>query len=215
MNKRYKYPRIYHVPWSPNLQNDDRKHPDMSVFEGQNVVVTIKMDGENTTWYRDAIHARSIDSQNSNHPSRDFVKGMWAQYKYMIPDNRRICGENVYALHSIQYIGLESYFYVFSIWQDNICMKWSQTKAICEEMGLTMVPTIYEGIYDEEKIKNAYKKYDFNEGYVIRLERSFPFDFENQTFFSEIAKYVRKNHVQTDEHWLKNWDKTKINKLKD
>jgi len=47
MAKLYKFPRIYHVPWSPNLQNDDRRHPDMSIFEGREVVVTEKMDGEN------------------------------------------------------------------------------------------------------------------------------------------------------------------------
>ena len=46
MSKLYKHPRIYHAPWSENLQNDDRRHPDMSVFDGQIVVVTEKLDGE-------------------------------------------------------------------------------------------------------------------------------------------------------------------------
>jgi hypothetical protein len=214
-SKKYKFPRIFHVPWSPNLQNDDRKHPDMSVFAGKNVVVTIKMDGENTTWYKDVIHARSIDSQNANHTSRDFVKNMWAQRKYLITDGRRICGENLYAEHSIKYADLDSYFYVFSIWHDDICLSWDDTKKICEELDLTTVPVIYEGIYDVDKIKTIFQNYDFNEGYVIRIADTFAHDFDSETFLNPIAKFVRENHVQTDKHWLKTWDKTKINKLKD
>ena len=214
MTTRYKYPRTYHVPFSPGLKNDDRRHPDMSIFEDKDVVVSIKMDGENTTWYNDGYHARSIDSQNSNHPSRDYVKALWAQSKHLIPDNRRICGENLYAEHSIKYVDLDSYFYVFSIWQENVCLSWSDTKKICEELNLSIVPVIYEGIYDIDKIKILFQDYDFNEGYVIRIADAFTHDFDTETFFNPMAKYVRKNHVQTDTHWLKNWNKTKINKLK-
>lgn len=214
MNLRYKYPRTYHVPWSPGLKNDDRMHHNMSIFDGKNVIVTIKMDGENTTWYRDAIHSRSIDSQNANHPSRDYVKGMWAQYNFAIANSMRICGENMYAEHSIKYVDLESYFYIFSIWINNTCLSWEKTKEWCETAGLTTVPVLYEGIYDEEKIKEIFKEYDFNEGYVIRIADEFIHDFDNETFFSPMAKYVRENHVQTDEHWLRSWNKTKINKLK-
>lgn len=36
------------------------------------VVITEKMDGENTTLYRDGLHARSLDSRH--HPSRNWVK---------------------------------------------------------------------------------------------------------------------------------------------
>ena len=214
MSKKYKYPRTYHAPWSDGLKNDDRRHPDMSIFEDKNVIVSIKMDGENTTWYKDAIHARSIDSQNANHPSRDFVKGLWAQRKHLITDERRICGENLYAEHSIKYVELDSYFYVFSIWHDDICLSWNATKKICEELDLPTVPVLYEGIYDADKIKTIFQDYDFNEGYVIRVADTFAHDYDSETFFNPMAKFVRKNHVQTDRHWLKNWDKTKINKLK-
>lgn len=213
MENRYKYPRTYHVPWSPNLQNDDRCHPDMSIFEGKNVVVTIKMDGENTTWYRDAIHARSIDSQNANHPSRDYVKSLWAKYKYAIPNSMRVCGENLYAIHSIKYVDLESYFYIFSIWYQNTCWSWEDTEDWCKTTEMPTVPVLYKGIYDEEKIKEIFKDFDFNEGYVIRISDKFIHDFDKETFFLPVAKFVRKNHVQTDKHWLKTWNKTKINEL--
>jgi len=235
MNNRYKYPRIYHVPWSPNLQNDDRKHPDMNVFNDKIVIVTEKMDGENTTLYSDAIHARSIDSQNANHPSRDMVKSLWGNIKYVI-NGMRICGENLYAEHSIKYDNLESYFYVFSIWEENTayssehmlntCYSWEDMLRniiyIRNKTGtmLNTVPVIYYGIFNAEKIQLAWEEYKRknlaeSEGYVIRITEAFNFDFKKETFFTNMAKYVRENHVQTDKHWLKTWNKTKINKLQD
>jgi len=63
-----KYPRTWHVPWSEGMNDDDRLLPDMSSFEGRSVLVTEKMDGENTTMYRDHIHARRVES--GGHPSR-------------------------------------------------------------------------------------------------------------------------------------------------
>ena len=61
---------------------------------GQYVIVTEKMDGENTNMYRDRIHARSIDS--SHHESRSWVKSFHAQIKDSIPSGVKICGENLY-----------------------------------------------------------------------------------------------------------------------
>lgn len=40
-----------------------------------------------------------------------------------------------------------------------------------------------------------------SEGYVVRTVEGFAFD----EFASHIAKWVRKGHVQTDEHWKANW----------
>jgi hypothetical protein len=36
------------------------------------------------------------------------------------------------------------------------------------------------------------------EGYVVRCTRS----FKSNEFEKNVAKFVRKDHVQTDEHWL-------------
>jgi hypothetical protein len=228
MNNKYKFPRIYHAPWSENLQNDDRKHPDMQTFENQLVVVTLKMDGENTSCYSDIIHARSIDSQNANHPSRDMVKSLWGQIKHLILHENRICGENLYAEHSIKYNNLFSYFYIFSIWKNDVCSSWEDvlwyTNYIYEQTNIKLftVPVIYQGIYDEKIIKQIGNYYLQNgymgdpvEGYVIRKYDEFSHNFEdkNNPFCLWYAKVVRKNHVQTDKHWLRTWNKDKINKL--
>lgn len=121
----YKYPRTFHLPWSEGATQDDKITNDLSLFEKE-IVVTIKMDGENTTCYSDYIHARSLDSRN--HVSRNWVKAFHATFKHNIPIGWRICGENLFAQHSIRYDNLESYFYLFSIWDDNNnCLNWADT----------------------------------------------------------------------------------------
>lgn len=70
-----KYPSTPHLPFSPGLQNDDRRILTLDGLIGREVVVTEKMDGENTPMYMDHIHDWSLDSRH--HPSRDWVKAFW------------------------------------------------------------------------------------------------------------------------------------------
>ena len=199
-SKYVKYPRTYHLPFS-NLLKDDRMLESDECFQGKEVVVTLKMDGECTTMYNDYIHARSVDS--NNHPSRNLVKGMWAQISYMIDDNMRVCGENLFAVHSIKYNNLKSYFNVYSIWIENTCLSWKETTEYAGILGLELVPVIYSGIYDIAKIKTAFKPYEKeHEGYVVRLAE----EFKYSAFKSSIAKYVLPEFRQvvnnSHGHWI-------------
>lgn len=122
-SQRFKYPRTPHLPWSPGFTADDIRQRDIQGFEDKEIVITEKMDGECTTIYRDFIHARSIDSRH--HSSRAWVKGLQARLALDIPEGWRVCGENLYAKHSLHYSELESYFYVFAIWdENNRCLSW-------------------------------------------------------------------------------------------
>lgn len=56
---RTHYPRTAHLPWSPGATSDDVRIADLSGLTGREVVVTEKLDGENTTLYADGLHARS------------------------------------------------------------------------------------------------------------------------------------------------------------
>src|ERR1035437_4513308 len=111
-----KFPKIFHFPWSESLQNDDRMLPDISVFNGKEVSVSLKIDGENTGMTRDSCHARSLDS--NDHPSRHWVKGLWGQIKDDLPIGYKFYGENVFAKHSIYYKNLPSYFFLFTVVND-------------------------------------------------------------------------------------------------
>lgn len=198
--KYVKYPRTFHLPYS-NADSDDKVLLSDEMFIGKQVVVTLKMDGENTTMYDDFIHSRSLT--NSNHFTRDYVKGIWAKIKHLLDSNMRLCGENMYAIHTIEYDNLESYFLLFSIWIDDLCLSWKETMEYAKILGLSTVPVIYEGVYDKKLILNTFKQYEStNEGFIIRLSDSFT-DFSNS-----VAKYVKPSFK------VKDWQEFKTNKLK-
>lgn len=199
-----KYPRTHHVPWSPGITDDDRVHSSMSQFHGKRVIVTKKMDGESTTMYRDYIHARSLDGRT--HPSRDWVKGFWSRISYEIPETWRVCGENLYAKHSIGYSNLPSFFLGFSIWDEtNKCLSWDDTLVMFSLLGITPVDVIYDGIYDEAAIKKLWTQsnWDTEEGYVVRTADGFNFS----DFRKYMGKFVRPNHVQPSAH---HWQRSRI-----
>lgn len=155
------------------------------------------MDGENTSMYRDRVHARSIDSKA--HSSRNWVKNLWNEIRYDIPTGWRICGENLYAKHSIGYKDLKSYFYGFSIWnEENICLSWDNTVEWLELLGIVSVPVLYRGIFDEEKLRQLSVDKEKQEGYVVRFSNSFRYE----DFSKSVAKFVRFNHVTTSKYWM-------------
>lgn len=194
-----KYPRTYHLPWSECIPDDDRAASSMAHWEGKRVIVTVKMDGENTSMYTDYFHARSVDSQN--HPSRNWAKNAWSQFAGDIPEGWRVCAENLYAQHSIAYEDLPSYLMGFSVWNErNVCLSWDETVEWMWLFGLPHVPVLYDGIYDEKKIKALWdpSMRDSCEGYVLRLAD----EFDYSQFRTSVAKFVRKDHVQTNKHWM-------------
>ncbi len=167
------------------------------MFEGQEVVVTEKLDGENTTMYPDHIHARSMDSRH--HPSRTWVKALHGSIAHQIPLRWRLCGENMYARHSIGYDNLKSYFYLFSIWDEhNHCLSWKDTKEWAELLGLELPLVLYQGLWNETMIRAIKLDLSRQEGYVVRTQAGFAY----QDFAKHVAKWVRKEHVQTDQHWM-------------
>jgi hypothetical protein len=199
--ERYKYPKTPHLPWSPGVSRDDKVLKSTEHFNGKHIVVTLKMDGENTTMYPDHVHARSLDSKD--HPSRHWIKGLHQNIRYLIPKGWRICGENLYAKHSIYYPNLPSYFLVFSVWNDqNHCLHYQDMLNFCSDLGLEVVLQMYQGIWNNRTPDILNSRFELllpeEEGYVVSLYNGFAYaDFDKS-----IAKYVRKDHVQTDDHWI-------------
>lgn len=194
---RYKYPRTRHLPWSPGASGDDLIADDLGAFVGQRVIVSEKMDGENTTLYRDHSHARSLDGRH--HPSRDWLKALHGRIAHEIPEGWRVCGENLYARHSIVYQALPSYFMMFSVWDaDNRCLDWDSTVEWADLLGLETVPVLHDGEFDPDWLRALDLDLERCEGYVVRLASSFAY----AEFGTSVAKWVRANHVQTDQHWM-------------
>lgn len=205
ISQRFKYPSTKHLPFSPEKHRDDDYHPNIDFFEGKQVVLTEKMDGENLTVYSDGkYHARSIETPY--HPSRTFAGKFAGRIAHKLPEGWRLCAENIYAKHSIKYNDLRSFVQVFSIWnQNNEALSWEKTKEWCDLLDIVHVPEIWSGEFNYENIKESFthqklcQKQDREvEGYVMRTLDGFSFD----DFELHLTKFVRPNHVQTDEHWL-------------
>lgn len=202
-DNRVKYPRTWHLPWSASVTSDDRVLTQATVdsWDASEIVVTEKMDGECTTLYRDYMHARSMDY--NSHVSRNWMKNFHAQIAPDIPENMRICGENLWAKHSIFYPDLPSYFLGFSIWMGTRCLPWDETLEWFELFGIRPVKQWYRGEAETCPWKllmlptgNATLEH---EGYVVR-----PADgFTLREFPTKVGKYVRAQHVQTHGHWMR------------
>jgi hypothetical protein len=193
---RIKYPRTPHLPWSPGASDDDVRLLDATAFEGREVVVTEKLDGENTSLYRTGLHARSLDS--AHHPSRAWVKALQARIGPLLPEGYRVCGENLAARHSIAYDGLLSWFYGFGVWDGPRCLDWDATTARLDSLGIPTPPVLYRGTWDKRAIRTLKVPAQVQEGYVVRTVAGF--DLED--FDRHCAKWVRPDHVQSDTHWM-------------
>ena len=206
--KWVKYPRTYHLPNS-NRTDDDRVLQDISCFQGKRVIITEKRDGENTTLYSEYVHARSVDS--ASHPTKDWIKNYQSQIGWNIPSGWRVCGENLWAKHSIAYDNLASYFEAFSIWDDtNSCLGWDSSLEWFGLIGVEHVPVLYDGPWEDSLMaKFIPKDTEKREGFVVRLAERFHYS----RFRVSVAKWVREGHVQTSHHWRR--QKIEKNRLRE
>jgi hypothetical protein len=194
-----KPPRTMHLPWSTGRTKDDRALPDVEFFRGKRVVVTEKLDGENTSvWGADGyVHARTVDPL-APHPSRDRMKALAAELGPDIPVDWRVTGENIAAVHSIRYENLPPhprwFFRPFNVWNErNECLAWGDVEEWCSLLDLQPVPVLYDGTFDEGVIRSlasTTRNGDPSEGYVVRLYEGFPF----RDYRRAVGKFVRANH---------------------
>lgn len=208
--QRVKYPRTPHFSSSPGASQESDavfSAPDFSLMSS--VIITEKMDGENTTLYADGyVHARSIDS--ASHVTQDWVRAMWATKSYLLPEGWRVCGENLYAVHSLQYSKLASFFMVFSIWdENNQRILWDDMVEWCALLDMTPVPLLYKGVFSEEVFEGLVNNIDLTrvEGLVCCAD----IKFNIKDFSLYMAKWVRPNHVTSSKHWKH--DVIKVNGL--
>ena len=194
-----KYGRTFHLPFSPGATSDDKIMSSLDGLMVDDLVVTEKMDGENTTIHANGSHARSPDSRY--HPSRDWLKAFAAGISPFLADGERIVGENLYAHHSVYYSALPSYFLGFSWIVGDEVQSWDLTLARFEELGILPVPTLYRGPYHATLFDHLMQTIDLTtqEGFVARTAAS----FAEAEMPVKMGKYVREGHVQSKTHWMK------------
>ncbi|KIC12245.1 hypothetical protein RA19_03090 [Leisingera sp. ANG-M1] len=194
-----KYGRTFHLPGSPGATSDDKIMRDISALMAEpEVVITEKMDGENTTIHAGGCHPRSPDARY--HPSRDWMKAFAAGISPALTAGERIVCEYLYARHSIAYAALPSYFLGFAWILDGVIQPWDRTIERFGELGITSVPVLYYGKASRQVIDQAIAGLDLEaqEGFVARAAGG----FAEAEMSRLLAKYVRADHVQTDIHWM-------------
>lgn len=217
-----KYPRTYHLPFSPGATSDDKRLQDgwFDFYKGKEVVFTEKLDGENTAMNCVDVYARSHGAPTRSPWSRnlwDPSDGLYWKVKNFIGPNETVYGENLYGEHSIHYDALDTYWHMFAVNDGNLWYSWDEVKEFAKILGVPHVPELERCVLREEgEVKEIidelmehtsyYACKSGREGVVMRLTDSFPI----MEFPRCVCKYVRANHVQTDEHWTKNWKKAQL-----
>jgi hypothetical protein len=183
--------------------------PDVTGLLNVKVTISEKLDGSNVCLEREGVYARS-HNQAPDHPSFDLLKAFHASVRHKIPDGLQIFGEWLYAKLSIHYSALPSYLMLFGVrnLDSMFWLSWEDTVLWAEELGVPTVPVLsWKRVFGSRKELNSYLEYAATgdsggggwemEGLVVRLHQEFP----DEDFPWSVGKWVRKNHVQTDEHW--------------
>lgn len=211
-----KYPRTMHWPTSPGLQGDDRVTQFPLMMIGVPLVITEKLDGGNCCLYQGEVYARST-GQPSTAGWFAMVRKHHA-WKTTAVDDWLFYGEDLYGVHSIEYGAMpeDSTFRLFALRRpEGGFAEWDFVELAAEEYGFQTVPVLFQGKFRNEKelsdwfeseIKNPSNLNGEREGFVAR--HSGPI-LEDE-FHYRVVKYVRAGHVQTNEHWTRNWQPCKI-----
>lgn len=209
-----KYPRTSHLFFSPGATSDDRISDSVESLIGTDIVITEKLDGSNTALTKDGVYARSHSDFTKN-PWDIKCWDLWRRIKDDLSDGVFVFGENMYGIHSIEYENLDSYFYMFGVRDNNIWIPWSEVEEYSYLLDIPTVPVLYKGsVKNEKELKSLVEKLakepsslgSKREGVVVRNAEM----FHNDDFNVNVIKWVRKDHVQTDTHWSRNWKQAKI-----
>lgn len=129
-------------------------------------------------------------------------------------------------MHSIEYQHIEDYFYLFAVRQGGYWLSWEEVQFYAALFDFPTVPQLdlslnknmseqeyTRGLIEAASQDSQFIAYDTHtgkacsmEGIVSRDSQAFPVD----DFMSHVFKYVRKNHVKTDIHWKRNWQRAKL-----
>ncbi|NCD68115.1 RNA ligase family protein [Mucilaginibacter agri] len=220
-----KYGRTYHYPFSPGTTSDDRIAHDYWEHLKciPNLIHTEKLDGENNCLSKLGVFARSHVAPTASAWTGN-LRRFWQLIKNDLGD-LEIFGENLYAIHSIEYRKLQHHFYVFGIREHDKWLSWEETQFYANMLDLPTVPVVKreakptdQQIFETEILTlvngpGIFDPYDVHdqkattmEGIVSRNADSYPVE----SFAQNVFKYVRKGHVKTDAHWTRNWKRSAL-----
>ncbi len=190
-------------------------HANPQRFVGAPVIATEKLDGGNTLLHGGRVYGRSVSAPSD--------AGWMAMVKKhhawkVIEADVHLYGEDIYGLHSIAYdpVPEDRTFYAFAL-RDGAgdFASFAELEAYADSKGIPVVPVLFRGQFDSVGEVRAFLKRAHGErsalggereGIVLRLARGFP----GREFPDIVCKSVRAGHVQTEEHWMRNWQTCRI-----
>ena len=190
-------------------------HSDPHSFVGAPVFATEKLDGGNTLLHAGKVYGRSV-SAPSDAGWMAMVKKHHA-WKVTEPDVH-LYGEDIYGLHSIAYgpVPEDRTFYAFALRDGaGAFAPFAEVEAYAGQKGIPVVPVLFRGRFASVEEIRAFLDRAHGEpsalggereGVVLRLACGFP----EREFPNNVCKSVRAGHVQTDEHWTRNWEPCRI-----
>ena len=210
-----KYPRTPYLPFSPSIDESDRDNViDPAVFVNRRVIITEKLDGSNVAMLNGALYARSTTTP-SEHPWHAMVKKhhAWKTQNLDVV----FYGEDIYGVHSIEYepVRETDTFHLFAVRKDSKFLSWQEVRTSALSLDFPLVPVLYEGfigsVEDLETRVTTFQRQKSalggkREGVVVRVSDQ----FDEADWAISIAKSVRANHVQTNQHWTRRWKPAKI-----
>jgi len=221
-----KYGRTYHFPFSPGTTSDDRINHTYweDIQKIETLAHTEKLDGENNCLNRFGVFARSHAAPTTS-PWTNHLRERWELLKNDLGDIE-LFGENLYAIHSIEYKQIESYYYIFAVRCLDKWLSWDEVKFYAALFDFPTVPEIQiqkvsdisesgleKQILDWAQQPSVFGSVDTQilsecsrEGLVTRNIEEYPIS----EFSRNVFKYVRKGHVKTDEHWTRNWKRARL-----
>lgn len=227
-----KYPRSMHSVLSQGTTSDDRIVPVdywnhfLDAMARTSIVVTEKLDGQNTCLKEDGVFARSHVAP-SEHPWDRPIWQLWESIRHELK-GLEVFGESMYGIHSIEYSKLRSFYYIFAVRINDQWLRWDEVQMVADVLNLPTVPVLYEGRDLDEDEGSFYSRilgrpwYEWVEsegslggscdgkpaceGLVVRTHspQNFPMPEEYRAL-PWLLKLVRKKHVKTDVHWTKTW----------
>jgi tRNA splicing ligase len=210
-----KFNRIYHLPFSPGATNDDRIAKNSSELIGKYIIISEKLDGENTGFTNGGVYARS-HAEFTKNPWAVQVRQLQSILRNDIPDDVFLFGENMEGIHSIEYSKLTSPFYMFGIRENKTWYSWEEVEEWAYLLDIPTTPVLFKGkVNSIKELENLISTFLKNgsilggeiEGVVVRRADS----FDDKDFKTHVQKYVRADHVKCDEHWTRNWVRANIN----
>ena len=140
------YPSTPHLPFSPGVQAEDITLDDCPWLVGREVVVTEKLDGGNCCLWRGSVYART-HSHEATLPWFASIKALYPSFAASVDDDLMLFGENMSAVHSVEYDGLGAHFYLFGVRRASSgeWFAWDEVAALAHALDLPHAPVWWRG----------------------------------------------------------------------